>query len=380
MAKLRVCMWFISLMLFGSTWGAAQSAQDAHALAEQHAAHLRKGINASMWFAQAPGHYDVARLRTFTTPDDIRLIHSLGFDHIRLSIDADPLMGWYGGSQTGAAFLGEVDRVVDQANGLGLAVIIDVHPESSYKRTLFAGNEGVEHFAMLWQKLAEHFAGKDPNLVFFEIMNEPEQQDPFRWQGIQAQVVERIHQVAPKFTIIATGARWSGLEDLLRMEPLADGNIIYNFHDYEPMVLTHQAATWTTPELESLSNVPYPSTPDNVAANLAQEPTLAGQLMVENYGLDRWDAEHVERTIEFAARWGKVHHAPIYCGEFGVHRKAANPQARAAWLHDMRVAFEKNGIGWAMWDYQTNFGIVTKSNGATTPDPLVVDALGLKKQ
>jgi hypothetical protein len=36
---------------------------------------------------------------------------------------------------------------------------------------------------------------------------------------------------------------------------------------------------------------------------------------------------------------------------------------RAQWLHDMRVAFEKNHIGWAMWDYQTNFVVVTKTNG-----------------
>jgi hypothetical protein len=41
------------------------------------------------------------------------------------------------------------------------------------------------------------------------------------------------------------------------------------------------------------------------------------------------------------------------------------------------VAFEKNHIGWAMWDYQTNFGVVTKSNGVTTPDVDVLNALGL---
>jgi hypothetical protein len=43
----------------------------------------------------------------------------------------------------------------------------------------------------------------------------------------------------------------------------------------------------------------------------------------------------------------------------------------------MRVALEKSHIGWAMWDYQTNFGVVTKQNGITTPDPDILDALGL---
>ena len=68
---------------------------------------------------------------------------------------------------------------------------------------------------------------------------------------------------------------------------------------------------------------------------------------------------------------------PIYCGEFGVHKPFAPAADRAAWLHDMRVALEAHGIGWAMWDYQDNFGLVTKSNGKTTPDPLLVNALGL---
>ena len=51
---------------------------------------------------------------------------------------------------------------------------------------------------------------------------------------------------------------------------------------------------------------------------------------------------------------------------------------RAAWLHDMSTSFKEHGIGWAMWDYQTNFGIVTKENGTTTVDPEIVKALGLK--
>jgi endoglucanase len=55
-----------------------------------------------------------------------------------------------------------------------------------------------------------------------------------------------------------------------------------------------------------------------VATNLQQEPTLAGQFFVEQYGLARWDAQRVEATIDFAERWSKLHHAPVYCGEFGV--------------------------------------------------------------
>ena len=80
------------------------SAQQADDLAFQRAQHLRRGINTSDWFAQS-SDYSVQRLRTFTTPDDIRLIHQLGFDHIRLSIDADPLLAWQRKQPNGIAFL-----------------------------------------------------------------------------------------------------------------------------------------------------------------------------------------------------------------------------------------------------------------------------------
>ncbi len=348
-----------------------------NALAFQRATHLRRGINTSNWFAQAPGRYSPERLRTYTTTDDLALIHRLGFDHIRLSIDADPLLPWLYHRPDGDAFVAEMDRVIEAANAQGLAIIVDIHPEEKYKQTLLQGSEGVGHFTSLWSTLAKHLANTDPNLVFFEIMNEPEQSDPYRWFGIEAQVVQAIRTVAPNHTIIATGAHYSGLGDLLETQPLADPDIIYTFHDYEPFPFSHQGATWTDARVIPLRNVPYPSTPDNVLPNEAQEPDARGKFFVEQYGLDRWDLERVDRTIAFAAEWGKDHRVPVYCGEFGVHRPYADPKARSAWLHDMRVTLEKYNIGWNMWDYQDNFGLVTKANGKTTPDPLLVDALGL---
>ena len=351
-------------------------AQQTDDLAFQRAEHLRHGINTSDWFAQS-GDYSVQRLRTFTTADDIRLIHHLGFDHIRISIDADPLLAWQRKQDNGIAFVGELDAIVKLAIQDKLAVIIDIHPQSRYKQSLLQGEEPVQRFAMLWRSLATHFASFDPNYVFFEIMNEPEQPDTSRWQDIQSYVATQIRSVAPGNTIIACGARWSGLDDLLPLQPLPLTNIIYTFHDYEPFAFTHQGATWTDPAVQPLRDVPYPSTPENVAKNLEQEPTLAGQFFVQQYGLARWDAHRIDITLSFAERWSHLHHAPVYVGEFGVHRPYADGAMRAQWLKDMRTMLEKHHLGWAMWDYQDNFGAVTKKDGRTTPDPAVIEALGL---
>ena len=350
-------------------------AQDQSSLAFARAQHLQHGINTGGWFAQADD-YSPQRLETFTTTQDIALIEAMGFDHCRLSIDAGPLEEWRdAGRET--PFMTELDKAVRAMLDHHLSVIIDIHPTSEFKARLFQGSQGVGSFVSLWRALAAHFGPIDPEHIFFEIMNEPEQNDPYRWQGIQAAVVDAIRRVAPGNTIIASGAHWSGLADLMVLEPLADPNIIYTFHDYDPFPFTHQGATWTSPEVRPERAIPYPSTPGNIAPKLDQEPTLSGQLFLDTYGEDRWDAQRVENTIEFAAKWSALHHVPVFCGEFGVHRPYAPPDARAQWLHDMRVALERNHIGWAMWDYQGGFGVVTKANGQTTPDALVLRALGL---
>ena len=377
--KKALCVFLImmSSSVFFRFSATAQSSNDQ--IAFNRAEHLRRGINASMWFAQSPGNYSVERLRTYTTSDDITLMHQLGFDHVRLSIDAEPLLAWLRSPDGTTPFMTELDHAVGNILDQKLAVIIDIHPESNYKAQLRQGTSDVERFAQLWRALAKHFSSTDPNLVFFEIMNEPEQDDPYRWQGIESVVADQIRQSAPNHTIIVAGAHWSGLDDLLMLEPIALPNVIYTFHDYEPFPFTHQGATWTSLQVRPLRSVPYPSTPESVQSNVNQESTLAGQFWMEQYGLDRWDSQRVDATLSYAEKWSQLHHAPVYCGEFGVLRNYANPEMRAKWLHDMRIAFEKHRIGWAMWDYQANFGVVTKKDGKTVPDPGIVRALGLKE-
>ncbi|MHB8301904.1 MAG: glycoside hydrolase family 5 protein [Acidobacteriaceae bacterium] len=360
----------------GSAPQTASSSSEPSSLAFSRANNLRRGINASMWFAQS-SDYSPQRLATYTTPQDIALIAAMGFDHVRLSIDAAPLLGWQRARPEGVSFMTALDRAIATILQNHLSVIVDIHPESSYKALLFEGTASVENFTELWSALATHFASTDPQRVFFEIMNEPEQTDPYRWQGIESTVAAAIREVAANHTIIAAGAHWSGLQDLLVLEPLALSNIIYTFHDYEPFPFTHQGATWADPRVRPLHAIPYPSSPQDIAPKLNEEPGLAAQFFLDQYGLDQWNAARVENTIGYAARWSKLHGAPVYCGEFGVLRTFAPPAMRAQWLHDMRTSLEKNNVGWAMWDYQASFGVVSKANGVTTPDADVLRALGL---
>jgi aryl-phospho-beta-D-glucosidase BglC (GH1 family) len=276
-----------------------------------------------------------------------------------------------------ADYLALVDAAVKMSLDQNLSVIIDIHPESDFKQRLVAEDSFVEQFSDYWRQLARHFAALDPDKVFFEILNEPEFRDRYRWQGVQQKLAASIREGAPSHTIIAAGANWSSSNELLFLEPLRDSNVIYNFHFYDPNIFTHQGATWSTNFQHYLANLPYPSTPENVRAAAAQVPDAINRQAVTRYGLDQWNAARVDLEIAEVAAWGKHWLVPLTCNEFGVYRSASNPADRARWLHDVRAALEKHNIGWTMWDYAGGFSVVNRTDGITTPDELTLKALGL---
>jgi endoglucanase len=332
-----------------------------------------------MWFAQA-SDYSPARLRSYTTADDIALMHSMGFDHVRLSIDGDELLRGAPPNGLNATFVAELDTAVNTMLKDELRVIVDLHPSDEFKHQRRTEDATVTRFCALWSALAAHYAPTDPERVFFEVLNEPEFEDAQQWNAVQARAIAAIRSAAPRHTIITTAVHYSGLTDLLALEPVADTNVIYTFHDYEPFPFTHQGATWTMGEVRPLRGVPYPSSPENIAAAVAQEQSLADQHWIDTYGLNRWDAARIRAELSFAGKWAVLHHVPVYCGEFGVYQPYADPAMRAAWLHDTRMALEEHGIGWAVWDYQGSFAVVTKTNGKAAPIPAIADALGLHPQ
>ena len=111
------------------------------ALAQDHAAdtkiafaraqHLQRGINTSHWFSQNAQDYSAHHTDTETTPDDIAIIARLGFDNVRLSIDATPLEQAFAAERVRRDFLSRLDKAVDEILADGMAVQIDLHPEET---------------------------------------------------------------------------------------------------------------------------------------------------------------------------------------------------------------------------------------------------------
>lgn len=369
-----LCVTLVGVSITVRTARAQQTETD---LVRARFSHLRHGINLSHWFAQSPGdNYSKEHLQTHTTVEDIALIKTMGFDHVRFTIEPVPLMTPGDPGKLKSDYLQYFDAAMDMLLGQGLAVIVDIHPSDEFKVRL-KDERQVENFAKFWRALSEHLSKRDPEKVFLETINEPMVEDPYRWYGIQAKLIAAIRAGAPNHTIIASGHRWSGLWEMLALEPYGDRNIIYNFHYYDPFSFTHQGASWAGPNLQFYRNVPYPSSPESVAKILDQVTDEPAKFNLLRYGEDRWNAERIDHEISMAAAWAAKHGVLVTCNEFGAYRRFADASDRARWIVDMRAALEKHGIGWTMWDYAGGFAVVNKVNGHATPDAGVVKALGL---
>src|ERR1700731_175694 len=126
----------------------------------KRAERLRRGINASEWFAQvydkrgyAPEHF-----QAWTTADDIALIKSMGFDHVRLSVNPQPMFTMNQPQKLPPEYLGYLDAAVKMILDHGLTVVIDMHPDSDFKQRLTKDDTFVEEFADYWRAIAQHYS------------------------------------------------------------------------------------------------------------------------------------------------------------------------------------------------------------------------------
>ena len=130
--------------------------------------------------------------------DDIALIKSMGFDHVRLGVNPQPMFTVGEANKIPADYLGDLDAAVKMILDHGLAVVIDLHPESDFKARLAKDDDFVEQFADFWRALAAHYSTWDAERLFLEILNEPEFTDRYRWLGVQAKLAAAIREGAPR--------------------------------------------------------------------------------------------------------------------------------------------------------------------------------------
>jgi hypothetical protein len=179
---------------------------------------------------------------------------------------------------------------------------------------------------------------------------------------------------------LATGPFLSSIEGLTLTRPLADGNIIYTFHFYDPSAFTHQGANWVPGGFVQIRNLRYPHDEQNEKEVLANVSEPLARAAVTQYAIDRWDAGVMKDKLGSVAAWAERNNATILAGEFGA-QDVAPTASRLQWMQDARQTFDEYNIGWAVWSYEAGFGIGARlgADGKVTADEATMTALGLGK-
>src|ERR1700722_15980202 len=92
-ARLQIAFVLLACLLAGALAAQSPDLNSAPSFAFARARRLKRGINASEWFAQVYDKrgYTREHFQSWTNGADIALIKSMGFDHVRLSVNPQPM-------------------------------------------------------------------------------------------------------------------------------------------------------------------------------------------------------------------------------------------------------------------------------------------------
>ncbi len=294
-----------------------------------------------------------------TTPDDLQWMVDWGFDFIRLPM-AYPRYVRFDRSRpiTPEEVLNidekEVDRIeafVRQAQRRGLHVSLNLHRAPGYcinagfhePYNLWKSSEAREAFNFHWGMWAKRFQDTPPEKISFDLLNEPALRDDLDdqhahnavipgelYRAVAKGAVEAIRAANPRHLVIADGNR---VGNLVTPE-LRDLNIAQSCRGYYPGQISHYRAPWA-----------------NKNPDACPTPIWPGQMGKENFGRSSLE-KYYQPWIELARGGTGVH-----CGECGGWNKTPHA-VFLAWFGDVLDILTENRIGYALWNFRGDFGIL----------------------
>jgi endoglucanase len=252
---------------------------------------------------------------------DFHTLREAGFDTVRIPIKWSNRTDQNAPYKINPRLLKRVGNVVDQANGAGLNVIINVH---HYDKISQNADAELPRLYAIWDQIIEYFRYA-PDTVMFEFLNEPHtDMTPARVDEVNRALLAKVRAVNPDRWVVLGGGEWGTLNGLLATNPPRDERAITTFHYYSPFEFTHQGAPW------------------------AHKKVPLGQ----TWGTSA-DRKAMASDFSKAARWRDRTGMPLLLGEFGVYTKVPDVH-RAAWTEQVRQTAETVGFSWCYWDFATS--------------------------
>ncbi|KAK8846333.1 hypothetical protein M9Y10_020342 [Tritrichomonas musculus] len=221
----------------------------------------------------------------------------------------------------------------NEENHLNINFVVDLHSgpggrNSRNEYEMYFNEEHAQTFFKAWEKLANHFKGKN-GIWAYDLINEPVQvritEENRDYLSMQFEAAKRIRQIDPITPIIIESNQWDNSSTFNYLHPLPLTDIIYEVHMYYPHSFTHQnvgGGKWSNEKIRS-----YP-----------------GNIDGKNYDRNALE-EYLKPTIEFQNKYG----ARIFLGEFSAIRWG---EGADIYIEDVISIAEKYHWDWTYHAYR----------------------------
>jgi endoglucanase len=247
-----------------------------------------------------------------------------------------------------------VDRIhtlVSLAHKHKLHVSLNLHRAPGYcinagfqePYNLWKDQQALEAFCFHWEMWAREFKNVSAKKISFDLLNEPSMREDMNDQHGKRSAVpgqlyrkmakaaaEAIRKVNRRHLIIADGNEVGNKV----IPEITDLDIAQSCRGYNPGIISHYKAPWV---FKDDSNLPEPKWPGQVG-----DKYLSRAMLEEQY-----------------APWiGLVQQGVgVHCGECGAWNKTPHA-VFLAWFSDVLDILSENGIGFALWEFIGDFGIL----------------------
>jgi len=331
----------------------------------KRAAKLNNGINIS-WLEQTWSRNIMSD--TGVRRSDFALLKKLGFSTVRLPV----AFTYFEGKQIElTAVFKRIDKVLKLCKEFGFTLIVDYHTGNLKNDNYLTETPKI---IALWQKVAEYYIDESADRLFFDIYNEPTVNDQV-WKDAAYNIVTGIRQVDKKRTLLVGASNYNSIYELSRFERLADENIIYAFHFYEPFFFTHQGAEWIGDE-SATTGVVFPYSEENFPKLNPKARNTWGETKYYQYRNDGNEQSLMDKLSKYAKQWSDKYHVPVVCSEFGAYNKYADQDSRCRYIKAMRKTLTALHIPGIMWEYNDGFSIFNGKPSLLNLPDCMKDAIG----
>ncbi|QMU31199.1 glycoside hydrolase family 5 protein [Adhaeribacter radiodurans] len=313
-----------------------------------------KGFNLLDFFSPDP-----TRTRQSTPEEYFKWMSDWGFDFVRLPM-AYPYYLNFDRSRNitpdevykiDERQVDKIDSLVQMAHKYKMHVSLNLHRAPGYcvnagfnePYNLWTDQQALDAFCFHWKMWANRYKNVSNKKISFDLLNEPSMREDMNDQHSKRSAVpgeayrklakaasEAIRGENKKHLVIADGNNTGTTV----IPEITDLDIGQSCRGYNPGIISHYKAPWANKDPE---NLPEPKWPGQVG-----DKYLSRALLEEFY----------KPWIDLVNSGVGVH-----CGECGSWNKTPH-DVFLAWFGDVLGILSENGIGFAVWEFSGDFGVL----------------------